>query len=96
MSDNDAPAAGPAPHVNFDAPAALRKWPSLNNERQTDVTSPYLILDGTLDECIREFTAKPTLTRHLYEIHTSPRPPLVVGVLSGEIVAELARLREFL
>ena len=34
--------------------------------------------------------------RHLYEIHTSPQPPLIADVLSGEIVAELARLREFL
>ena len=23
-------------HVNFDAPAVLRKWPSLGNERRTD------------------------------------------------------------
>jgi hypothetical protein len=55
-----------------------------------------LLLDGTLDECIREFIAKPAPTRHLYEIHTSPQPPLVADILSGEIVAELARLREFL
>jgi hypothetical protein len=96
MTDNDAPAASPNPHVNFDAPAALRKWPSLNNERHTNLTSPYLILDGTLDECIREFMAKPARSRHLYEIHTSPQPPLVTDVLSGEIVSEVARLREFL
>jgi hypothetical protein len=34
--------------------------------------------------------------RHLYEIHTSPQPPLVNAVLSGEHVVELARLRDFL
>jgi hypothetical protein len=45
---------------------------------------------------IREFMAKPAPMRHLYEIHTSPQPPLIADVLSGEIVAELARLREFL
>ena len=49
-----------------------------------------------LDECIREFMAKPAPVRHLYEIHTVPQPPLVADVLSGDIVAELARLREFL
>jgi hypothetical protein len=83
-------------HVNFDAVAVLRKWPSLHNERRTEGTGPYLIVDGTLDECIREFMAKPTSLRHLYEIHTAPQPPLLGAILSGEHIVELARLREFL
>jgi hypothetical protein len=83
-------------HVNFDAPALLRKWPSLNNQRRSDGTSAYLLLDGTLDECIREFMAKPAPVRHLYVVHTAPQLPLVEAELSKEIVAELARLREFL
>jgi hypothetical protein len=62
-------------HVNFDAPAVLRKWPSVNNQRRAIATGPYLLLDGTLDECIREFMAKPAPQRHLYEIHTAPQPP---------------------
>jgi hypothetical protein len=69
---------------------------SLNNQRRAIATGPYLLLDGTLDECIREFMAKPAPQRHLYEIHTAPQPPLVADVLSGEIVAELAQLRDFL
>ena len=81
--------------VDFGAPAVLRKWPSLNNQRRTE-GSPYFLVDGTLDECIRELMAKPPVQRHLYEIHTSPQPPLVTAILSGEHVAELARLREFL
>jgi hypothetical protein len=40
--------------------------------------------------------AKPDSTRHLYEIHTAPQPPLVTEVLSAEHVIELARLRDFL
>ena len=81
--------------LKFDVPAVLRKWPSLQNQRRTDGTGPYLVVDATLDECIREFMAKPASMRHLYEIHTAPQPPLVSAVLSGEIVAELARLRDF-
>ena len=96
MTNSDGPGSGPDTHVNFDAPAILRKWPSLNNQRRTEGTGPYLLLDGTLDECIREFMAKPAPHRHLYEIHTSPQPPLVIEVLSAEHVVELARLREFL
>ena len=45
MSDNDLPAASRDPHVDFDAPAILRKWPSLNNQRRTDVVGPYLLLE---------------------------------------------------
>jgi hypothetical protein len=89
MGDNKA-------HVNFDAPAVLRKWPSLRNDRRTEGTGPYLLVDGTLDECIRELMAKPMSVRHLYEIHTVPQPPLVNAVLSGEHIVELARLRDFL
>jgi hypothetical protein len=38
---------------------------------------PYLLVDGTLDECIRQF-----------EIHTAPQPPLVGAVLSEEHIVE--------
>jgi hypothetical protein len=83
-------------HVNFNTPATLHKWPSRNNVRRTDGTGLYLLAQGTLDDCIREFMAKPDSTRHLYEIHTAPQPPLVTEVLSAEHVIELARLRDFL
>jgi len=83
-------------NVNFDAPAVVRKWPSLRNERRTEGAGPYLLVDGTLDECLREFMAKPTTAHHLYEIQTAPQPPLVSAVLSAEQIVELARLRDFL
>jgi hypothetical protein len=82
--------------IRFDEPAVVRKWPSLHNARRLDAGGPYLVIEGTLDECIREFMAKPESTRHLYEIVTAPQPPLVTETLSAEHVAELARLREFL
>jgi hypothetical protein len=86
MAHNDEPIR----HINFDAPAILRKWPSLNSQRLAEAAVPYLVYDGQLDECLREFMAKPAPARHLYEIHTSPQPPLVADVLSAE------SLREFL
>ena len=92
MSENEPPATG---HVNFDAPAVLRKWPSLKNQR-SDAPSPYLLMEDTLDECIRQYLSKPPKVRHLYEIYTSPQPPMVSAVLSEEIATELARLRDFL
>jgi len=87
---------GTKAHVNFDAPAVLRKWSSLHNERRTEGASPYLLIDGTLEECIREFVGKPTPVRHLYKIRAAPQSPLVSAVLSGEHIVELARLRDFL
>jgi hypothetical protein len=81
--------------VRFDVPATVLKWPSLNNSRRID-REPYLLLEGTLDQCIREFMAKPASTRHLYELRTAPQPPLVTATLSAEHIVELARLREFL
>jgi hypothetical protein len=84
--------------IKFDAPAVLRKWPSLKNERVSATLGarPYLVVDGTLDECIRQFMSKPAFQHHLYEIHTAPQQTLVSAVLSAEQIIELARLREFL
>jgi hypothetical protein len=84
--------------IDFDAPAVLRKWPSLNSKRFHQANHPgaYLLVDGTLDHCIREFMSKPASQRHLYEIHTAPQQPLVSAVLSPEHIVELARLRDFL
>ena len=82
-------------HINFDLPATLRKWPSLHNERLQEGRSAYLVFEGTLDACIKEFMAKPESSRHLYEIHTAPQPPLITEVLSGEQLVELVRLRDF-
>jgi hypothetical protein len=84
--------------INFDAPATLRKWPSVNNERVSVSLGarPYLIIDGTLDECIRKFMAMPVGQHHLYEIHTAAQSDLVSAVLSATHIIELARLRDFL
>jgi hypothetical protein len=87
MADSDT-------HVDFGAPAILRKWPSLHNERRAEGSGPYLLFEGTLDKCIRELI-KPATTRHLYEIHASPQSRFVSRILSGETVVELARLRDF-
>jgi hypothetical protein len=84
--------------VDFSAPATLRKWPSVNNERVSASLSarPYMIIEGTLDECIRKFMLQPKSQRYLYEIHTVPKSDVVGAILSTEHVVELARLRDFL
>jgi hypothetical protein len=88
----------PGIHIDFNAPAILRKWPSLNNERISASLGAraYLVVEGSLDECIRQFLAKPASQRHLYEIHTAPQTDLVSAVLSAEHIVEIGRLRDFL
>jgi hypothetical protein len=84
--------------INFNAPASLRKWPSIRNERRTDAPypNPYLVQDGTLVECIEELLSKPASQHPLYEIHTDPQEPWVKAVLSAQQVYELMRLRRLL
>ena len=84
--------------IDFSAPAILRKWPSVNNERVSASLGarPYMITEGTLDECIRKFMLQPKSQHHLYEIHTAPQSDVVSAILSAEHVVELARLRDFL
>jgi hypothetical protein len=84
--------------IDFKAPAVLRKWPSLKNERVPTSWGgvPYLVAEGMLDQCLTEFISKVPSQHHLYEIHTKPQPPLVTKVLQAELIVELARLREFL
>ena len=88
----------PGIHIDFNAPAILRKWPSLNNERISAAfgARAYLVAEGSLDECLRQFLAKPASQRQLYEIHTAPQTDLVSAVLSAEHIVEIARLRDFL
>jgi hypothetical protein len=83
-------------HIDFKARAELRKWPSLSGKRASDAVHPYMVADGSLEACIREFMAKPTGARHLYEIHTSPQTDIVSAVMSAEHIVELARFRDFL
>ena len=81
--------------IKFDAPATLRRWPSPDHERFANEL-PDVVAEGTLDECIRQFTAKPMSQVHLYEIHTAPQGEVITGVLSGQRILELAAMWGFL
>jgi len=79
--------------INFSAPAVLRKWPSLRNERR-DERSPYMLFEGTLDECLGGLMAKPITARHLYDISVMPASPALSAVLPARLIAEFTRLRD--
>jgi hypothetical protein len=80
--------------IDFSAPAILRKWPSVNKERVSASLGarPYMIVDGTLDECIQKLMSQPESQHHLYEIHSAPQSDLVSAIVSGDHIIELARL----
>ena len=85
-------------HIDFNAPAVLRKWPSVNGRRLQSVSgaTSYLIFEGSLDQCIHWFVAKPASQRHLYEIETLPQGSTIGHVMIAPEIEEIVRLRDFL
>ena len=80
--------------IAYDAPAELKKWPSLKGERLKD-KDPYLVYNGTLAECVRELLAKPIKGISLYDIMTEPQPAFDQTVLSPGDAAEIAMREDF-
>jgi hypothetical protein len=80
--------------ISYDAPADLKKWPSLRNERVASKT-PYLVYNGTLAGCIRELLAKPIKQISLYDIVTKRQPAFDGNVLSPGDAAEIAMRKDF-
>ena len=89
MADTDA-------QINFEAAAVLTKCPSLNDESIAGEIAYYVVGEGTLGECIRQFTSEPMSQAHLYEIHTAPQGELITDVLSAQQIIELAALWGYL
>ena len=81
--------------IVYDAPADLKKWPSLNGRRLNGTSRPYLVFNGTLADCIRELLAKPVKGISLYDIVTDPQPAFDRTVLSPGDAAEIAMRRDF-
>jgi hypothetical protein len=83
--------------VRYDAPSALRKWPSIKGERVSpaDRAAPYKIFVGTLDECIREFSAKPISQHHLYDVTTGHQPAFEQNILSAPDVTNIIARADF-
>ncbi|MBR0795896.1 hypothetical protein JQ615_10885 [Bradyrhizobium jicamae] len=80
--------------IAYDAPADLKKWPSLRNERVTSKT-PYLVYNGTLADCIRLLLAKPIRQISLYDIVTERQVAFDSNVLSPGDAAEIAMRKDF-
>jgi hypothetical protein len=86
----------PDTQIDFSAPATLRKWPSIKERVSAALgTRPYMVIEGTLGECIQRFMLQPKSQHHLYEIHTVPPPGLVSAVLSADRIVELAGWKDF-
>jgi hypothetical protein len=81
--------------IAYDAPAELKKWPSLRGQRLTGRSKPYMVFNGTLAECVRTLMAKPVKGISLYDIVTEPQPAFEQTVLSPGDAAEIAMRRDF-
>ena len=80
--------------IAYDAPADLKKWPSLKNQRLNNRT-PYLVYNGTLADCIKVLLAKPIKQISLYDIVTERQPAFDGNVLSPGDAAEIAMRKDF-
>ena len=80
--------------IAYEAPADLKKWPSLRNQRVTGKT-PYLVYNGTLADCIKVLLAKPIKQISLYDIFTERQPAFDRPVLSPGDAAEIAMRKDF-
>jgi len=81
--------------IAYDAPAELKKWPSLKGQRLKDRGQPYLVYNGMLAECVRELMAKPVKGISLYDIMTTPQMAFNQTVLSPGDAAEIAMRKDF-
>jgi hypothetical protein len=81
--------------IRYDAPADLKKWPSLKGQRLNGGRSPYLVYSGTLADCVRELLNKPIRGISLYDIYTEPQPCFDRPVLSPGDAAEIAMRKDF-
>ena len=80
--------------IAYDAPADLKKWPSVRNARVTGKT-PYLVYNGTLADCIRLLLAKPIKQISLYDIVTERQAAFDSNVLTPGDAAEIAMRKDF-
>jgi hypothetical protein len=81
--------------IVYDAPAELRKWPSLGGKRREGCNEPYLISVGTIADCIRRLLAKPVKAISLYHIVTAPQLAFNRSILTAGDAAEIALRRDF-
>jgi hypothetical protein len=81
--------------IAYEAPADLKKCPSVNNQRVNGKSRPYLVFNGTLAECIRELLAKPIKQISLYDIVTELQPIFDKPILTPADAAEIAMRKDF-
>ena len=81
--------------VLYDVPATLHKWQSLEKKRSGEGIGSMQIWEGTLAGCVREFMAKPTSQRPLYDIFTDTQPGLTKTILESDDILALAAREDF-
>jgi hypothetical protein len=68
---------------------------SLAAERIAGGASSYMIYEGTLGDCVKQFMAKPISQRPLYEIPTERPASLDKTVLEAPEIVEIAGRGDF-
>jgi hypothetical protein len=80
--------------TKLDSAAVLLKYPSANKQRTG--SSPYTVIEGTLNQCVRKLTSYAVDTRHLYEIQVTMTPGGAPMTIPYDQIVELARFKDFI
>jgi hypothetical protein len=84
--------------INYDAPASLHKWETLEKKRAGDaqMLGAHQIWDGTLRGCIKQFLDKPESQRPLYDIMIGEEAGIGKTILEPSDIMAIASREDFL
>jgi hypothetical protein len=83
--------------INYDAPASLHRWNSLEKKRARDAQmyGTRQIWDGTLAGCVKQFIAKPSARKPLYDIMVGEEAGVGKTILEPRDIVEIANRSDF-
>jgi hypothetical protein len=83
--------------INYDAPASLHRWTSLEKKRAGDAAmfGSRQIWDSTLAGCVQQFMRKPDTQKQLYDIMTDASAGIGKTILEPDDILRIASRPDF-
>ena len=83
--------------INYDAPATLHKWQSLERKRASDPPTfgSFQEWSGTLAGCVKQYLAKPDSEKSLYDIMVGEDAGVGETILGSPVINEIAEREDF-
>jgi hypothetical protein len=83
--------------INYDAPATLHKWQSLERKRASDPPTfgSFQVWNGTLAGCVKQYLAKPDSQKPLYDIMVGEDAGVGESILGSPVIDKIAQREDF-